>query len=89
MFMAGAWRLVPLALSTIGVSVAETGHRLLSREATVTLQHLIITGGLLASLYATYRIVKRYTRSDGFSLKLYGLPYGFLLASGLLFLFAL
>ncbi len=53
------------------------------------LQQLIITGGLLASLYATYRIVKRYTLSEKFSLKLYGLPYGFLLASGLLFLFAL
>jgi hypothetical protein len=89
MFMAGAWRLVPLALSYVGVSMTETGHRLLSREATETLQHLIITGGLLASLYATYRIVKRYTQTESFSLKLYGLPYGFLLGSGLLFLFAL
>ena len=88
MFMAGAWRLVPLILSTIGVPMTETGYRLLSREATETLQHLIVTGGLLASLYATYRIVKRYTL-ESFSLKLYGLPYGFLLASGLLFLFAL
>jgi NAD-dependent dihydropyrimidine dehydrogenase PreA subunit len=89
MFMAGAWRLVPLILSALGVGMTETGYRLLSREATETLQHLIITGGLLASLYATYRIVKRYTLSEKFSLKLYGLPYGFLLASGLLFLFAL
>jgi polyferredoxin/CRP-like cAMP-binding protein len=89
MFMAGAWRSVPLILSALGVVMTETGYRLLSREATETLQHLIITGGLLASLYATYRIVKRYTLSEKFSLKLYGLPYGFLLASGLLFLFAL
>ena len=89
MFMAGAWRVVPLVLSAFGVVTHETGYRILSREATETLQHLIITGGLLASLYATYRIVKRYTQTEQFSLKLYGLPYGFLLASGLLFLFAL
>jgi CRP-like cAMP-binding protein/polyferredoxin len=89
MFMAGSWRVVPLILSVFGVDTPETGYRLLSREATLTLQHLIITGGLLASLYATYRIVKRYTLTERFSLKLYGLPYGFLLASGLLFLFTL
>jgi ferredoxin len=89
MFMAGAWRVVPLLLSFFGLVTPETDYRLLSREATLTLQHLIITGGLLASLYATYRIVKRYTLTERFSLKLYGLPYGFLLGSGLLFLFAL
>ena len=89
MFMAGAWRVVPLLLSVFGLVTPETDYRLLSQEATLTLQHLIITGGLLASLYATYRIVKRYTLTERFSLKLYGLPYGFLLGSGLLFLFAL
>jgi len=89
MFMAGAWRVVPLLLSVFGLVTPETDYRLLSREATLTLQHLIITGGLLASLYATYRIVKRYTLTERFSTKLYGLPYGFLLGSGLLFLFAL
>ncbi len=66
MFMAGAWRSVPLILSALGVVMTETGYRLLSREATETLQHLIITGGLLASLYATYRIVKRYTVGEVF-----------------------
>jgi len=89
MFLAGAWRVVPLTLSVFGVVTAETSYRLLSQEATLTLQHLIVTGGLLASLYATYRIVKRYTQTERFSLRLYGLPYGFLLASGLLFLYAL
>ncbi|MBU0482967.1 MAG: sigma 54-interacting transcriptional regulator [Proteobacteria bacterium] len=89
MFMAGAWHVFPLALSVFGLEAPETGYRLLSREVTLTLQHLIITGGLLASLYATYRVVKRYTMTERFSLKLYGLPYGFLLVSGLLFLFAL
>jgi len=88
MFIAGAWRLIPLVLSALGVTL-EAGHRLLSREATVTLQHLIISGGLLASLYATYRIIKRYIGSESFSLKLYGLPYAFLLGSGALFLLAL
>jgi NAD-dependent dihydropyrimidine dehydrogenase PreA subunit len=89
MFLAGAWRLVPMILSVFGVVTAETSYRLLSQEATLTLQHLIVTGGLLASLYATYRIVKRYTQTDRFSLRLFGLPYGFLLVSGLLFLYAL
>ena len=88
MFLAGAWRLIPLVMSVFGISL-EAGHRLLSREATMTLQHLIVTGGLLASLYATYRIIKRYIGSDTFSLKLYGLPYTFLLGSGMLFLLAL
>ena len=88
MFMAGAWRIVPLALSLFGVSL-EAGHRILSREATLTLQHLIITGGFLASLYATYRIIRHYIGSESFSLKLYGLPYAFLLGSGALFLLAL
>jgi CRP-like cAMP-binding protein/polyferredoxin len=88
MFMAGAWRFIPLIMSAFGTSL-EAGHRLLSREATLTLQHLIITGGLLASLYATYRIIKRYTGSASFSLRYYGLPYSFLLGSGILFLLAL
>ncbi len=88
MFVAGSWRFVPLILSSFGISL-EGGHRLLSREATLTLQYLIITGGLLASLYATYRIIKRYIGSESFSLKLYGLPYLFLLGSGALFLLAL
>jgi transcriptional regulator with AAA-type ATPase domain/ferredoxin len=88
MFVAGSWRFIPLILSAFGTSL-EAGHRLLSREATLTLQHLIITGGLLASLYATYRIIKRYIGSASFSLKLYGLPYLFLLGSGALFLLAL
>ena len=88
MFMAGAWQVIPLIMSMFGVSLEE-GHRLLSREATLTLQHLIITGGLLASLYATYRIIKRYIGDARFSLKFYGLPYCFLLGSGVLFLLAL
>jgi ferredoxin len=88
MFLAGAWHLIPLIMSIFGASL-EAGHRLLSREATQTLQYLIITGGLLASLYATYRITKRYTGSERFSLRLYGLPYVFLLGSGILFLLAL
>jgi len=88
MFMAGAWRFIPLILSAFGTSL-EAGHRLLSREATLTLQHLIITGGLLASLYATYRIIRHYIGTERFSLKFYGLPYTFLLGSGVLFLLAL
>jgi NAD-dependent dihydropyrimidine dehydrogenase PreA subunit len=88
MFMAGAWRLIPMVMSVFGVSL-DGGHRLLSREATLTLQHLIISGGLLASLYATYRIIKRYIASEAFILRLYALPYAFLLGSGILFLLAL
>ena len=88
MFIAGAWRFIPLVLSVFGFSL-EAGHRILSREATMTLQHLIITGGLLASLYATYRIIKHYMGDARFSLKFYGLPYVFLLGSGTLFLLAL
>jgi len=88
MFMAGAWRLIPLVLSAAGVNL-DGGHRILSREATFTLQHLIVSGGLVASLYATYRIIKRYLGSESFSLRFYGLPYVFLLGSGLLFLFTL
>lgn len=88
MFMAGAWRFIALILSSFGATL-ESGHRLLSREATLTLQHLIVTGGLLASLYATYRIIKRYMGSESFSRTFYGLPYIFLLGSGILFLLAL
>jgi CRP-like cAMP-binding protein/polyferredoxin len=91
MFIAGAWRLLPMVMSVFGVSPdsLNAGHRMLSREATMTLQHLIVTGGLLASLYATYRIIKRYIATAAFSFKFYGLPYVFLLASGILFLLAL
>jgi ferredoxin len=88
MFMAGAWRFIPLILSAFGATL-EAGHRILSRDATLTLQYLIIGGGLLASLYATYRRIKRYIGDARFSLKYYGLPYGFLLGSGILFLLAL
>jgi polyferredoxin len=88
MFMAGVLRLIPMVMSAFGASL-DVGQRLLSREATVTLQHLIVTGGLLASLYATYRIIKRYIATEAFSLKFYGLPYAFLLGSGILYLLAL
>jgi NAD-dependent dihydropyrimidine dehydrogenase PreA subunit len=88
MFTAGAWRLIPIFMAAFGVSL-EAGHRILSREATVTLQHLIITGGLLASLYATYRIIKRYIPNAAYSFRYYLLPFTFLVGSGLLFLLSL
>jgi hypothetical protein len=49
MFIAGEWRFIPLVLSAFGVSLEE-GLRILRRKATLPLQHLTITGGLLASL---------------------------------------
>lgn len=86
MFLAGSWRIVPLLLSPFNHMQSAPAYQLLSEEATATLQHLIITGGLLASFYATYRIVRRYTLTNVFSLKFYALPYGFLLGIGVLFL---
>lgn len=86
MFISGAWRFIPLLLSPFNQVMLPADYRFLTKEATVTLQSLIILGGMLAAFYATYRIVKRYTWSEGFILRLFGLPYGFLLVLGILFL---
>lgn len=86
MFIAGSWRFVPLLVSPFVEVPLPPDYRFLSRDATATLQHLIIIGGMLAALYATFRIVKRYTRTESFSLRLYGLAYGFLACLGILFL---
>ncbi len=89
MFITGLSQLVSLLPIPLLKDSGEAGYRLFQPEATATLQQLIIAGGLLAAFYATYRIVQRYTRTTSFSMRLYSLPYAYLLLMGFFFWYAL
>jgi len=59
MFLREFWRLVPNLLDLFGLDMPVGPIELLGREATSTLMHLIILGGLASTLYAISRIIAR------------------------------
>lgn len=85
MFVNGAWRLVPNSLKLFGVESSFKEIHLLSLQGTATLQHIIIIGGLLASLYALYKIVNRL-QAGKVAVKNLVFPFGFFIALGIMYL---
>jgi hypothetical protein len=58
-FVGGLWLLADNAKDLIGLDGEYTPRRMMSRDATFILQFITVSGGLLASLYATKRIISR------------------------------
>ncbi len=88
MFIQGAWQIVPNFLLLLGIDAQINKFSLLTSDATSTLLHIIILGGLLASLYATYKIFRRL-EGNKLSVKDLVLPIMLLLGFGITYLAAI
>jgi hypothetical protein len=85
MFIQGAWRLLPNLLLLFGIESAPHQLPAISPQAVTTLLHLIIIGGLLACLFATYKIFRRL-KMNQFSLKHLVIPFLFISTLGFAYL---
>ena len=85
MFVNNAWRLVPNFFNLFGVETTVKEVHLLSLQGTATLQHIIIIGGLLASLYAVYKIVNRL-QAGKLAVKNLVFPFLFSIVLGIIYL---
>ncbi len=82
----GLWLLPANLLDIIGMGGDYTPSRIVSRDATFVLQTITIIGGLIASLYATQRIIKRLLVSQKYSQKVFVLPALLLCISAMAYL---
>ena len=87
MFVSGGWRIVPAIRDTLGLQASYEATRLLSHDSTYVLQLFSVIGGLLASMYATYRIIDRALADEQVSPRSLVIPFSFLVAIGGLFVF--
>ncbi len=86
-FVRDSWNLVLIVQEALKLLPVATGDiRLISRDSTVVLQTLTVIGGLLASMYATYRIVNRVLAGDTLESRMVVLPFGFLITMAVLFI---
>ncbi len=77
-FVGGVWLLFANLRDIAGLSNNYSPIRILSPDATVVLQLITIIGSLIASLYATQRILKRLLADRQYSMKMF-IPPAFLL----------
>ena len=61
--------------------------RLISSDSTYVLQFLTVFGGLLAALYATYRVTERVLVDAPVTSKALVLPFSFLITLAAMFVF--
>ncbi|TKB26624.1 cyclic nucleotide-binding domain-containing protein [Desulfopila sp. IMCC35006] len=76
-FVRGAGRLVPNLQEALGYHFSYDNIRLISEDSTFVLQFLTVVGGLLASLYATYRVIERAMAGDTVTSKSLVIPFTF------------
>ena len=86
-FVRGAGRIVPNLQQLAGWQYSYEGIRLISSDSTFVLQFLTVLGGLLASFYATYRVLDRTMVGDSVTSKTLAIPFGFLAVLAGLFVF--
>lgn len=86
-FMRGAGRIVPNLQEFLGWHFSYVNIRLISTDSTFVLQLLTVMGGLLASLYATYRVIERVMAGETLRSKSLVIPFTFLIILAGLFLF--
>lgn len=86
-FVRGAGRIVPNLQELAGWQFSYDNIRLISADSTFVLQFLTVLGGLLASLYATYRVIERAMVGDTVTSKALAIPFSFLLVLAGLFSF--
>ncbi|GAB6192198.1 sigma 54-interacting transcriptional regulator [Desulfocastanea catecholica] len=77
-FVRGAGRIVPNLQELFGWHYSYENIRLISADSTYVLQIFTVLGGLLASLYATYRVIDRAMAGDTVTSKSLVLPFSFL-----------
>ncbi|MGB3211718.1 MAG: sigma 54-interacting transcriptional regulator [Desulforhopalus sp.] len=87
LFVRGAGRIVPNLQELAGVHHSYESIRLISSDSTYVLQFLTVLGGLLASLYATYRVIERAMAGDTVTSKALVIPFSFLMILAGLFMF--
>ncbi|MGB3225155.1 MAG: sigma 54-interacting transcriptional regulator [Desulforhopalus sp.] len=85
-FIGGLWLLFANLRDILGIDGAITPIRIISPDATFVLQIITVTGGLLASLYASQRIVKRLLVDRQYSPKMFAPPAIFLCISAIAYL---
>ncbi len=86
-FVGGAGRIVPNIQQLLGFSYSYENVRLISTDSAVVLQIITVFGGLMAALYATYRLTKRALADIPFSSKTLVFPFSFLCLLAVLYLF--
>lgn len=86
-FVSGAGRIVPNIQEWMGWQYSYEALRLISSDSTYVLKTLTVLGGLLASLYATYKVIERALTERVFNSKALIIPFSFLIALAGLFLF--
>ncbi|WP_136805463.1 sigma 54-interacting transcriptional regulator [Desulfosediminicola flagellatus] len=86
-FVRDAGSIVPAIQELLGKSVVFEHGRILSPDSTYVLQIFTVVGGLLASMYATYRVIARILVDDEVSSRSLMLPYSFLITLAGLFVF--
>jgi hypothetical protein len=86
-FVRGAGRIVPNLQELFGWQYTYDNIRLISPDSTFVLQFLTVLGGLLASLYATYRVIDRAMAGDTVTSKSLAIPFSFLIILAGLFVF--
>ncbi len=84
--IAGFWLLPANLLEMAGISNSYIPFRAVSRDATYVLQIITVSGGLIASLYATQRIIKRLLANRHALKRVFALPAFLLCLSALAYL---
>ena len=86
-FISGAGRIVPNVQEFLGLAFSYEDIRLISADSTYVLQFLTVLGGLLAALYATYRVTERVLVGVPVTSKTLALPFSFLISLAAMFVF--
>ncbi len=86
-FIKGAGRILPNLQELMGWQYSYDNIRLINADSTYVLQFLTVFGGLLASLYATYRVIDRAMAGEAVTSKSLAIPFGFLLLLAGLFVY--
>ncbi len=82
LFVENAWRIWPNLMEVFGLEARYVPWRILSQDSTSVLQALTVSGGMLASFYAIYRIMARFKGDRAFSSETLVLPYSFMVFLG-------
>lgn len=85
-FIGGLWLLFANLRDIFGIDGAIIPSRIISPDTTFVLQIITVTGGLLASLYASQRIVKRLMVDRQYSTKIFIPPAALLCISAIAYL---
>jgi ferredoxin len=83
MFIMETWRFVPNLFFLFGADRQARQFSLLPAEETATLLHIIILGGVMASIYAAGRIFSRLETATG-TVRPYVIPVFFILTLGII-----